>query len=382
MVTVSGQVKSFSIASRILSLFDLTISPRHLNELTIEIGEELRQQRDAQTHAYQHRPLNQPHRSVEPNPPLACVQVDGGRMQTRTPDSGKGVHAPHWRESKTAGFFRMTTRSYDEDPCPELPSSYRDSQHMSQLLGGLSEVPNREQPQKPDDWSWRPKSQFRTGIASLCDSESFGPMMAAEAESRGFFRAKKRAFLGDGLKYNWSIQKKWFSSFTPILDLTHVIEHLHKGARAVFDSQELAWEQTGEWLAECWAGNVEEVIGILKSKQVVLGEPPPDAEDTDRRKILAETIGYFENNQERMKYPEYRKAGLPTSSCLIESLIKEINHRVKGSEKFWNDGTRGEAILQIRAALLSDNNRLKKYFQNRPGSPFARKSRKSQTSPT
>ncbi len=35
----------------------------------------------------------------------------------------------------------------------------------------------------------------------------------------------------------------------------------------------------------------------------------------------------------------------PNTRSLMESLVKEINLRVKGTEKFWDDGTSGEAIL-------------------------------------
>ena len=37
---------------------------------------------------------------------------------------------------------------------------------------------------------------------------------------------------------------------------------------------------------------------------------------------------------------------------MIESLIKEINYRVKGTEKFWNRPDGAEHILQVRAASL------------------------------
>jgi len=43
---------------------------------------------------------------------------------------------------------------------------------------------------------------------------------------------------------------------------------------------------------------------------------------------------------------------------------------VKGTEKFWNDGLSGEAILQLRAAALCDDNRLTRFLDNRPGHPF------------
>ncbi len=78
-----------------------------------------------------------------------------------------------------------------------------------------------------------------------------------------------------------------------------------------------------------------------------------------------------------MDYPRYRCEGLPVTSALIESLVKEMNYRVKGTEKFWNDGPSGEAILQVRAALLSHDDRLADHVRNRPGSPYARQSRKN-----
>ena len=73
-----------------------------------------------------------------------------------------------------------------------------------------------------------------------------------------------------------------------------------------------------------------------------------------------------------MDYPRYRREGLPVSSAVIESLIKEINYRVKGTEKFWNDDQHGEAILYVRAAVLCHDERLGRHLRNRPGSPYAR----------
>ena len=71
-----------------------------------------------------------------------------------------------------------------------------------------------------------------------------------------------------------------------------------------------------------------------------------------------------------MNYPQYRQDGLPTTSALMESLVKEVNIRVKGTEKFGDDGASGEAILQIRAAALCDDDRLVKFLADRPGRPF------------
>ena len=91
---------------------------------------------------------------------------------------------------------------------------------------------------------------------------------------------------------------------------------------------------------------------------------------SDPRRAVAEALSYFGHNAGRMKYPEYRRAGLPTTSSLVESLVGEVNARVKGKQKYWSRGAGAEAILQLRAALLSEDGRLDRYLGERPGSPY------------
>ncbi|MFV1963359.1 MAG: hypothetical protein ACC658_16195, partial [Acidimicrobiia bacterium] len=71
---------------------------------------------------------------------------------------------------------------------------------------------------------------------------------------------------------------------------------------------------------------------------------------------------------------EYRQAGLPTTSAWMESAVKEMNYRIKGTEMFWNNPTGAEAILQIRSASLSDDDRLVRLLTNRPGQTYLRRS--------
>ena len=48
-------------------------------------------------------------------------------------------------------------------------------------------------------------------------------MVAAEAQERDFYRAGRRAFLGDGAPYNWGIQRAYFPDFEPVNDFLHVL---------------------------------------------------------------------------------------------------------------------------------------------------------------
>ena len=85
---------------------------------------------------------------------------------------------------------------------------------------------------------------------------------------------------------------------------------------------------------------------------------------THPRKVVATTLGYVENNRSRMNYAQYRREGLPTMSGLVESLIKQFNYRVKGTEKSWVQKN-AESILQVRAAVLSEDERFEKHMGNR-----------------
>ena len=71
-----------------------------------------------------------------------------------------------------------------------------------------------------------------------------------------------------------------------------------------------------------------------------------------------------------MRYDEYRREGLPITSCYIESTIKQVNHRVKGTGPsfgrcpVWSPAG-GEAVLQLRADYLSDINPMTTFWQLR-----------------
>jgi hypothetical protein len=272
----------------------------------------------------------------------------------------------------------MVAQIFKQDPHPQLPSCFTSPKQMAGLLHGAGELPAvATQATSKPDLSWRPESLVRTCICSLCDSDRFGELMSAEAEDRGFYSASRRAFLGDGLAYNWTIQQRHFDTFTPILDFIHPIERLHETSRNLFANTDEAWQELGKWIELIWQGDVIEVIGLLEAEQQARGEAPPGAEETDPRRKLAETIGYLKSNASRMNYPAYRKSGLPMTSCLIESQVKEINQRVKGTEKFWNDGVSGEAILHLRAAIISDSTEYSDHMANRPGQYYTRQTRKT-----
>lgn len=386
ILLMAGKADSFEAAAEALrSVGEISISARTVNQLSAQLGGELAEERNQLTQAYERQPLPRVPTKVAPSPCLAAVFCDGGRMRTRTAGSGHGIYQPHWRETKNAAFHRMLSECYDDDPQPDLPDCFRNQAYVEKLVLGLKKAKtpqpelisaSAEEPastapeiaQEPP--AWQPKTLVRTCVSSLCSSDEFGPMMAAEADSRGFFAAEKRAFLGDGQKYNWSIQQRWFADFAAITDFIHVVEYVYDAAKAIYDEPAKRWKQYVAWAEACWQGKVGAAIDELSQH---LSVPPlsESGSDTGRREMVQRTLTYLANNRSRMDYPHYRREGLPVTSSLAESLVKQISKRVKGTEKFWDDGPRGEAILQIRAACISQDNRLSRFVRHRPISPHS-----------
>jgi hypothetical protein len=394
-ITSAGvEARSFKRAAIVMKqVAGQPVSAKTIERVVHDVGGELAQRRDADPKtddALAQRP--------ESPPSLAVVECDGGRIRTREPGHGPGVHrtGEGWRETKNACLIRAKRTLSEEDPEPEPPACFRDPKHVAKIaeteaLSVASALPSPESRQQVSEPSqdvglgspadWHPKRLVRTVLSSMAESKEFGKQMAREAKRRRFGEASAKAFLGDGLPWNWSIWKRHFSDFTPILDFIHVLSYLFVAAKAVHEVAEDAWSQYLAWMRGAWQGEVGQVLEELRLWQAKQGEPPEDTPDHDPRKILAKTIHYLDNNQGRMKYPEYRQHGLPVTTAWMESLVKEVNYRVKGTEMFWNDPEGAEAILQVRAAALSDDERLAKHLAERPGCPFTRRPQSPKLSP-
>jgi len=386
ITVLAAETRSFKRCVIALREADVEVSAKTVQRVVHDVGRELAERRDAapnRNEALAQRP--------EEPPELAVVECDGGRIRCRQPGHGRGVHwdGTGWREDKNACLIRAKRQTFEEDPQPEPRDCFCDPQHVAKIaetealsvaaleprMPGEKDEERDDAPVEPADW--RPKCLVRTVLSSLAVAAVFGKQMAREAKRRRFGEAAARAFLGDGLPWNWSIWKKHFRTFTPILDFIHPLSYLFAAAKAVHAQPQDAWDQYLAWMRGCWKGEVHQVLEELRRWRSKLGEPEATTPDSDPRQIIVRTAGYLENNRTRMNYPEYRRQGLPVTTAWMESLVKEVNYRAKGTEMFWNDPEGGEAILQVRAAALSDDDRLVRHLDSRPGCPFTRRPKSS-----
>ena len=283
----------------------------------------------------------------------------------------------HWREDKVGLLLTMKSEALAVDPCPEIPASFVDVVRIPKLArqlktnarAGEDAVADTDEPEATAEalqaeTVYQPAEIVERQVAaSRGPWQSFAPLLAAAAWALGFQGAKRKAFVGDGSANNWKLQRRFFGSFVPILDFIHALSYVFAAAMA---GRKFAagWACYQQWIRWVWQGEVGLVIAALQQRQTELGMPEKGESETSPRQVVCKTLTYLQNQQDKMKYAEYRRAGLPITSSLMESAVKQINERVKGTEKFWSE--RGsEPILQLRADHLSDGAPLKEFWDNR-----------------
>jgi hypothetical protein len=364
-------------------LLEQVLGIKRIERLTERIGGERVAQRDAETAAFEALPLVEKVAApsgVKP-PELAGVMPDGGHLQLCDEDEDSKTH---WHEYKAGCLKDMSSKAFEEDPCPEVPPMFLQRERIERLTREIGKkaagVPASEatahqpapptQPPDPpadDAPSYEPpKVNSSDVIATRRNCREFGKMLLARAWSLGMLASPCKAFVGDGSSWIWGIWERHFKAFefVPILDVIHALTHVFAAATAGRPPDE-GWEIYRRWIKWVWQGQVTRVIGELAAQQEKLGPPTETDGPTSVRRIVHDALTYLQNQSARMNYPAYRKQGLPITSSHIESTVKLLNHRVKGTEKFWSEEG-AEALLQLKADTLSNTGHWEKFWHNRP----------------
>jgi len=345
-------------------LAERTVSRERVQRWTKRVGQECVE--EAETSAAHYQSLSLPDQRKSPTdrcPQVACVMMDGGRIQVRDRHEDQRHAQGYWKESLVGCCLSMVSEERDKDPCPTIPPTFVDRERMRELsreIKGFSTPEAEEDPcEEPlDDRQGRPETLVKSVVATRAGKDVLGRRLVAEAHSRGFQASRRKAFVADGSTTNWGVHKQHFSHYTPILDFTHAVCYVYAAAMA----GRTAWRDYCQWAQWLWEGDTGKLIAAVAARSEQLG-PPPDNDDTSPAAIVAKTLGYLHNQRGRMKYHEYRRLGLPITSSHIESTIKQVNRRMKGTEKFWDQGA--EPLLQLVAARLSETSRFDRFWRNR-----------------
>jgi len=362
-------------------LLEMVLGIKRIERLTERIGTERVAQREAQTQAWEALPLMDKQaapQGVKP-PAVAGIMPDGGRLQLCTENEDSRTH---WHEYKAGCLKELHSKTSPHDPCPDVPEMFLERGRIETLTRQIgqkaADVENSSAATTAQSVTPPPTSQEKFSpryeppqvissdvIATRRNSKEFGKMLAARAWSLGMFGSARKAYVGDGSSWIWRIWKQHFKpfGFVAILDVIHALTYVFAAATAGRCRDE-GWEVYTRWMTWVWQGDVVKVIRELAARQQELG-PPTDADGpTSVRRIVSEALTYLQNQSSKMNYPDYRKQGLPITSSHIESTVKLLNHRVKGTEKFWSE--RGaEALLQLKADTLSDTGHWQTFWHTR-----------------
>lgn len=328
-VCEANQAGSFEKASRLLeSLAGLHISAKRAQLITEKVGALLIEQRDQATRAFLARERDGT--AIPAAVALMVVTADGGRVQTRQDDPTQ-----RWKEDKIGVVYDALAGAPDRD---------------TQRRGA------------------RPVT--RSLVATMDTWEALGEHLSALADRRGYAHAREKLFIADGAAAIRSLYERCFPDATFILDWAHAAGHLHDCAVAAFGPGEEANAWFDLQKKRLMNGRADRVRSELRRQSREHGPPPRRAADNDHRRILANNVEYFQRNRDAMDYATFRERGWPIGSGIVESAVKQIGKRVKGTEKHWSaQGV--EAVLQVVAHVISEDQAWQAFWQTGPFSAAA-----------
>ena len=199
-------------------------------------------------------------------------------------------------------------------------------------------------------------------IAEVGDIAAAASRLSLEVMRRGIGADERIICLGDGAAGNWNQFALQFPRRVEVLDWYHAVEHLWAAGNGMYgQGSKEAKEWVSEREKELWKGQVAGVVGVLQALEALGGVIGAAA---------GEQVHYFETNQERMHYAEYRAAGYPIGSGTVESTCKRlIGARIKGAGMRWSK-LGAQAVLTLRAELLSGRWE-QAWLQTRPAAKVA-----------
>lgn len=169
----------------------------------------------------------------------------------------------------------------------------------------------------------------------------FAQRVRREARRRGFERARRQVVLGDGALWIWNLAEELFPGAVQIVDRYHAKGHSSDVAKAIWGpTSELGRQWAKQRHDELDAGDIEALLRNLGAHASACEEA---------RKCR----DYLERNRDRMRYPQFRAAGLCTSTGVVEAGCKVVvGARLKRAGMHWT--VRGaNAIVALRCARLS-----------------------------
>ena len=188
----------------------------------------------------------------------------------------------------------------------------------------------------------RASPQNKQVFATLGGKEAALLFTAKQVWKQQGAHIRRKVALTDGSAALQERMLAQFSDFTLVLDCIHAIEYLWKAANVLLG--ETAPERT-TWVKSrallMLSGQTQDLIDDLQEIASTV--------EAAVCKTLLSVAGYFERNQNYMRYDDYLAQGYPIATGVIEGACRHlVKDRCELSGMRWTQEG-AEAILQIRA---------------------------------
>lgn len=186
--------------------------------------------------------------------------------------------------------------------------------------------------------------QYTGGILEVAE---FAGRWSGLMKREGAQQANEVVILGDGALWIGNHLASAFAEqqVVHIVDWYHAQERLWRVAHAMWgegNEEATHWaEKQKERLWEGAVGAVVEALRKLKPKR------------SEVRTLVKQSIGYYQQNELRMRYAQFRRKGYCIGSGVIESACKHVlQQRLKQAGMRWNK-THAEKVLALRLVRAS-----------------------------
>ena len=334
LIALSGIKESFEEGRKWLKEYLLfEVSENTVRSETQKMGELQRQADQELVKAMQdEKSLQQRERSQ----PVACDILYGSidaakvRIEPRDPQEKALENRETWRDLK-AGCW------YEGEVVPVRQQSTRQKEKRQR-----EEIVLRAKNKKY--------------FCDITEAQEFGKLLWATGCTVGADHARLLVFICDGAVWIWNLIAQYFPNAVQIVDWYHAADRLKRIAEENFPTLEERQTWLHQVTEDLWQGRVELVIEACR----LLAK---------KSKWAQQSLTYYSNNIERMRYDQFRASNLLIGSGVIESGCKQIvTQRLKLPGAQWHvDG----AILTAKARTAWMNGEWQKLVSARSLLPLA-----------
>jgi hypothetical protein len=284
LVALRGIKESYEEGRKWLKVYLLfEVSENTVGSETQKMGELQRQaEQELVKEMHDESSLQQRERSQPAAPDILYGSMDAAKVRIEPRDAQDKAlkNRETWRDMK-AGCW------YEGEVVPVRQQSTRQKEKMQREGVAL-------------------RARNQKYFCDIAEAQEFGKLLWATGCAAGADRARRLVFICDGAVWIWNLIAPYFPNAVQIVDWYHAVDRLKRIAEEAFPNNWLA--QVTE---DLWQGRVELVIEACRLL-------------VKKSEWAQQSLTYYSNNIERMRYDQFRASNFLIGSGVIASGCKQI----------------------------------------------------------